>query len=440
MNISIFGAGYVGTTTAACFALKHQVTLIDIDPEKIKAIENRKPFFYEEGLDEIIQKVTANKSLRAIHIDSDVPASDLVFICVGTPSDSSGHIDLTQVRDVAKKLKQDLSKFARDGSILVMKSTVVPGTTRRYLNPIVQNKTKLGVAMNPEFLAQGSAVRDTLHPNRIVIGADKDWVFEKLKTFYWDFYAGQDIPILTMSLESTEFAKYASNALLATKISFANELANIVETVPNADIGEIMNVVGLDHRIMPKFLNAGIGFGGSCFPKDLKALIRFAEDNTGYSSPILQSVLNINKRRPLYLVKILREELGSLDDKKIAVLGLTFKPGTSDIREAPSLDIISALWRYGAEVYVHDPVLDQIDLRPFKRFDVKFCKDIYDCLDSAEACILVTEWAEYQKLDLSEMTSSMKKKLIIDGRRIFANKKMPSDVQYFTVGRRSKKT
>jgi UDPglucose 6-dehydrogenase len=434
MKIAIFGAGYVGLSTAVCLATKHCVTLIDIDDKKVKAIKNGKPLIYEPGLDTMLEDVTASGRLKVSNTLEKFPQVSIVFIAVGTPSDSDGYINLLYVRDVIKTISQRKSELLNPTySLIVIRSTVIPGTTTRMLKHL-NSEEKIGIAFSPEFLAQGTAIKNTLYPSRVIVGANDSKAASFLENFFVQFYEKTDTPILKMSIESAEFSKYAANALLAMKISFANEVANIVESVNGADIGDIMRSVGLDKRISSRFLRAGIGFGGSCFPKDVRALIQFTQDIQANKPVLLSAVLQVNENRPLRIIQLLRERIGELYGKKIAVLGLAYKPGTNDIRETPALAIIRSLWRNGAKINVHDPILDKIDLKQFKRFDIHFSKDILSCVANTDACIFLTEWPEYQNLEIDELTSGMLHKLVIDGRRIFAEKRIPNDVYYITIG------
>ena len=435
MRIGIFGAGYVGLSTAVCFAQKHDITLIDIDPNKVAAINNNKPYIFEKDLEDLLSHALEKKSLRSKLINETFQPFHMIFITVGTPSEDDGYINLQFVRDVAKTLLQRTTEFFFDDqqTLIVMRSTVIPGTTNRTLGDFEKHKLAK-IASNPEFLAQGSAIHDTLHPKRIIIGSNQEDAFLRLEDFYTQFYRDLQIPILHMSIESAEFTKYIANAFLAMKISFANEIADLVQHIKNTDIDDIMKGIGLDPRISPYFLRAGIGFGGSCFPKDIQALISFSENLSAETPRILSAVLKVNENRPYRLIRILREELGDLNDSRIAILGLSFKPGTNDVREAPSISIIQALWRAGARIIVHDPLIERMDLRSFKRFNILVTSSVEECLKGADACLLLTEWTEYSNLELDFIVKDMRNKIIIDGRRIFVERNIPPDVQYITIG------
>jgi UDPglucose 6-dehydrogenase len=435
MRIGIFGAGYVGLSTAVCFAQKYDITLIDIDPNKVKAINNNNPHIFEKGLNDLLSRALEKKSLRAKLLNETFQPFHMIFIAVGTPSENDGYINLQFIRDVAKTLSQRKKDFFLDDqqTLIVMRSTVIPGTTNRILSDF-EKQGLAKIASNPEFLAQGSAIHDTLHPKRIIIGTNHKDACVRLENFYTLFYQDPQIPILLMSIESAEFTKYIANAFLAMKISFANEMADLVRYIRNTDIDDIMKGIGLDPRISPYFLRAGIGFGGSCFPKDIQALISFSENLSAETPRILSAVLKVNENRPYRLIKILREELVDLNDSVIAILGLSFKPGTNDVRDAPSISIIQALWRAGAKIVVHDPLIARMDLRSFKRFNITVSSSVEECLRGADACLLLTEWEEYSNLELDIIVKEMRKKIIIDGRRVFVDRPIPPDVHYITIG------
>lgn len=436
LDILIFGSGYVGLTTGVCFAKKYNVTLVDVDKNKISSIKNGTPHFFEKDLEPLLKEVISNKKLKIVHIDEKLPVSDLVFICVGTPADSNGYIDLKYVRSVLKTLRERNTEFQKEKTIIILKSTIIPGTSRKYYNEFlagVKNKENFGIAFNPEFLSQGSAVNDTLFPSRVIIGTDSKEIEDILSKFYNSYFDGK-VPVIKMSIESAEFTKYASNCFLATKISFANEFANIIETIPGADVDDVMMGIGYDSRISNKFLGAGIGFGGSCFPKDTKAMIRFAEEKLIHTGGLLNAVVKINEDRHHRIIHYLLKNLKSIENRKIAVFGITFKPDTDDVRDAPSIKIISALSRHSADIHIHDPLIDRIDFSRFDDFQFSKHTSILECIKDAEACLFLTEWKDYKEINLGELTSSMKFKLIIDGRRIFAKKEIPADIIYVTIG------
>lgn len=435
MNIAIFGAGYVGLSIAVCLVKNHNITLIDVDPKIVESINNNHAHIFEKDLDDLLSSALRSNNFRAKLLSDNFSPFDLIFITVGTPSEPDGYINLQYVRNVSKTLHLRKKEFLLDSqqTLIVTRSTVIPGTTNNLFKSFETDQLAR-IAFNPEFFSQGSAIHDTLFPRRIIIGANNTKTTQILEEFYRDFFNNKNIPIHTMSIESAEFTKYIANAFLAMKISFINEIADLVEKVSNANIDDIVQGIGSDPRISPYFLRAGIGFGGSCFPKDVQALVRFSENISAETPLILSSVLKVNENRPFKLIKLLRNELDDLNGKNIAILGLSFKPGTNDIREAPSLRIIQALWRAGAVIHVHDPLISRIDLRPYSRFNVKIHRNVSDCVRGTDACLLLTEWPEYVASDLENLTKEMKNKIVIDGRRIFAKKAIPDSVFYITIG------
>lgn len=435
VKILIFGAGYVGLCTGVCFAQKYDVTLVDIDKDKINSIKNNNPKIHEDGLEKFLKLARERESIHPKLISEKFNPVDMIFICVGTPPDTDGYIDFKFVEKVVKTIEERKTEFLKPSgeTIIIMKSTVIPGTTNQLLKRL-EDKNICEISFNPEFLAQGTAIQNTLNPSRVILGINKKKALKRLKDFYIDFYNNKNIPIVDMSIESAEFSKYAANSFLALKISFANEIADLVEKVENADIDQIMEGISKDPRISSLFLRSGIGFGGSCFPKDVKALIRFSEEISAETPILLSGIIKVNENRPFRLVKLLRNQLKDLNNKKIAILGLAFKPDTNDIREAPSISIIKALWRSGAIINVHDPVIDKIDLEPFKEFNIRIFKDVDECLLGVDACLIITEWDEYKKQSLEELTRGMRNKLVVDGRRIFTDRQVPTEIDYFTIG------
>lgn len=418
MKISVIGSGYVGSVTAACFAeVGHEVICVDIDKKKMDQINAGISPIYEEGLEELLQKY-AGKSLTATtDYEYAITNTDISFICVGTPSAEDGSIDLSIVRAATASIGAVLAK--KDGyHVVVVKSTVVPETTEKFALPILEETSgkiagkDFGVAMNPEFLREGKAVYDFMHPDKIVVGAiDKksgDLVSELYRTFKCE--------VTRTSLSTAEMIKYANNSLLATKISFANEIGNICKRL-NVDTYEVMEAVGKDSRISPRFLNSGAGFGGSCFPKDVKALIGKAKE-IGYSPDLLESVIAVNEKQPILMTEILQKKIGSLAGKKIAVLGLAFKNDTDDIRESRAIPVIAELLRLGAEISAYDPMATENMKRIFPT--IEYSEKAKDALKSADACLVMTEWDEFKQLD-SEF-EGMKEKIVIDGRRIIKAK------------------
>ncbi|TAH65960.1 MAG: UDP-glucose/GDP-mannose dehydrogenase family protein [Methanosarcina mazei] len=418
MKVSVIGSGYVGSVTAACFAeVGHEVICVDIDRKKTEQINAGIPPIYEEGLGELLQKYAGKKLIAITDYELAVKETEISFICVGTPSADDGTIDLSIVRAAAAGIGKALAK--KDAyHVVVVKSTVVPETTEKFVLPILEETSgkkagkDFGLAMNPEFLREGKAVQDFMNPDKIVVGAiDKrsgDLVSELYRTF--------ECEVTRTGPATAEMIKYANNSLLATKISFANEIGNICKKM-GIDTYEVMEAVGKDFRVSPKFLNSGAGFGGSCFPKDVKALIGKAK-TIGYSPVLLESVIAVNEKQPLLMTEILQRKIGNPADKKIAVLGLAFKNETDDIRESRSIPVIAELLRLGAKVSAYDPMAAENMKRIFP--SIEYCDNASDALKDADACLVMTEWDEFRNLD-SEF-QNMKEKIIIDGRRIIKAK------------------
>jgi UDPglucose 6-dehydrogenase len=414
MKITVVGGGYVGLVSAACFAdLGHNVTIIEIDPHKVEQINKGIPPIYEDGLAPIL-KESVGQNLCAQADYHDLQDTDVFFICVGTPPQDDGSADLTylsQAADSIGKAIRDVKKY----QVVTVKSTVPPGTTETVVLPGVltssgRTENSIGFCMNPEFLREGLAIEDFKNPDRIVIGGNTAEAIAQVQKVY----AGVSAPLITTSIKAAEMIKYASNSFLAMKISFSNEIGNLCKKL-GINVYEVMNGVGYDHRINPHFLNAGLGFGGSCFPKDVMALIRLAEKNV--ENPILlRSVIKVNEGQPEKIVSVLKERIGSLSQKHIAVLGLAFKDNTDDVRDSRSIPVIQALLREKAEISAYDPMATESMKRYFPNLDYK--KSAGDALEGADACLVLTEWPEFTSID--KEFDRMKTKVIIEGRRILS--------------------
>ncbi|MGD0081484.1 MAG: UDP-glucose/GDP-mannose dehydrogenase family protein [Methanoregula sp.] len=412
MKISVVGGGYVGLVTGTCFAeLGHNVTIIEIDPEKVRAINNGKPPIYENGLEDLLKKNTARR-LRASTGYKPVTDADIVFISVGTPPKPDGSANLAYIASASTSIGEAL-KNTSTYCVVVVKSTVPPGTTDKIVRPAVllesgKTEKEIGFAMNPEFLREGRAVEDFLHPDRIVIGSSDSRAGNRVAEVYTDIRA----PVLRTGLTAAEMIKYASNAFLATKISFSNEIGNICKRL-GIDVYEVMQGVGPDPRIGPRFLNAGAGFGGSCFPKDVSALISLAE-SCGEDPQLLRSVIEVNEQQPQRMIQLLERHVPSLNGKKIAVLGLAFKDNTDDIRDSRAIPVIEALVKKGARVAAYDPMAIPSMRKLFP--DIEYCVKVEDALTAAEGCLVMTEWPEFSQLD--KEFDLMAQRVIIEGRRI----------------------
>ncbi|ABD42765.1 UDP-glucose 6-dehydrogenase [Methanospirillum hungatei JF-1] len=413
LHISIIGGGYVGLVTGACFAqLGNKVTIIEIDQRKIDSINKGIPPIYEEGLEEILKKNSGTR-LFATNSYASVAESDVSIICVGTPPNPDGSSNLEYIRSAATSIGEALKDNTRY-HVITVKSTVPPGTTEKIVLPEVRRNSgrdsdTLGFCMNPEFLREGRAIEDFLHPDRIVIGSSDEQAEEVLKNLYSTLNA----PIISTSLTAAEMIKYTANSFLATKISFSNEIGNICKKL-GIDVYDVMKGAGLDHRIGSHFLNAGAGFGGSCFPKDVSALISLAE-SVGERPQLLHAVIEINEKQPHKMLELVRKRIGDLKGKRIAVLGLAFKDNTDDIRDSRSIPVIEELIKEGADVIAYDPMAMINMKRLFP--SITYAKSIKDVLKDADGCLIMTEWPEFSHL--SEEFSLMKQPpVILEGRRI----------------------
>jgi UDPglucose 6-dehydrogenase len=436
MNVVMIGAGYVGLVSGTCFAeFGANVTCIDVDLEKIEKLNNGEIPIYEPGLDELVKNNVKKNNLRfSLSKPEIIGSADLIFIAVGTPTRrGDGHADLKYVYGAAEEIAPSLDGY----TVIVNKSTVPVGSAREVKRIITKtNKTAdFDIASNPEFLREGSAIRDFMKPDRIVIGVDSPRAQELMTDLYRPLNI-LETPIMITDLESAELIKYASNAFLATKISFINELSSLCEKT-GADINAIAKGMGLDNRIGGKFLNTGPGYGGSCFPKDTLALIRMSQEY-GVSSRIVEAVVEVNSSQKARMVSKIREALGGTEaEKKIAILGLTFKPETDDMRDSPSLAIIPPLLDKGATIFAHDPVGAQ-EARKLLPETVHFSQTIEEAVKDSDAIILMTEWNQYKGLDLIELQRLMKGNVFVDLRNVYEPHSMAEKgFKYYCIGRQS---
>ncbi|MGA3058953.1 MAG: UDP-glucose/GDP-mannose dehydrogenase family protein [Candidatus Bathyarchaeia archaeon] len=439
-KISVIGAGYVGLCTAVGFASKgYNVTTSDVDAKKAEKINRGIPPFHEPGLQQKLKDCIQKGTLKSFinQTEKAVSESDMTFVTVGTPSKIDGGIDLSYIEsaahDIGKALKQKNSYH-----VIIIKSTVVPGTTQSIVKSILEKETKktcgeeFGLCMAPEFLRQGSAFQDTLNADRVVIGSYDKQSGDVLEELYKDFYSAHVPPIIRTTLSTAELIKYASNAMLATKISFINTIANICEKIPGADVKDVAAAIGLDKRIGPLFLDAGLGYGGSCFPKDVKALIA-SSIAFHYFPELLESVETVNNSQPLKAVQFCKQQLGNIEGKKIAILGLAFKPDTDDMREARVIPIIDQLLKESAEVTAYDPVAVPTAKVIFKN-KIQYANSALDCIKNADCCIIVTEWPEFQKLTPDDFMKNMKQPILIDGRRIYNPETYGAKLKFTAIG------
>jgi len=438
MKITVVGTGYVGLVTGACFAETGiDVTCVDIDKTKIEKLQNGEIPIWEPGLEEIVLRNVAKNRLHfSTKLKDSINESEVIFSAVGTPPDEDGSADLKYVISVA----QEIGKYMEKYLVVVTKSTVPIGTAVKVKNAIKKELEKRGknipfdVASNPEFLKEGNAIEDFLKPDRIVIGIENDEAEKIMRKLYKPFLLNNH-PIFFMDIPSAEMTKYAANSILATKISFMNDIANLCEIV-GADVNMVRKGIGSDTRIGNKFIYPGVGYGGSCFPKDVKALIKTSDENK-YSLKILKAVEDVNeKQKEVLFNKINKHFKNNLKNKKIAMWGLSFKPNTDDMREAPSLVIIDKLLQQGAKVIAYDPVsMDETQRRIGNV--ISFAKDPFDALIDADALLIVTEWSEFRSPNFSIMEKLMKNKLIFDGRNIFEPTEMNElKWTYYSIGRK----
>lgn len=430
MKISVVGTGYVGLVTGVCLSeIGHDVTCIDINEEKVKLLKQGKSPIYEPGLEELMVKnINENRLGFTNNLEEGYSGAKVIYIAVGTPQKEDGSADLSYVEGVAR----DIATYIKNDTIIVIKSTVPVGTNERVLNivkSLIDHKYNVSIVSNPEFLREGSAVKDTFHGDRIVIGFEDEHAGKVLEEINKPF----GIPIFKTDVRSSEMIKYASNAFLATKISFINEIANICEKL-NANIEDVSKGMGLDQRIGQHFLNAGIGYGGSCFPKDTKALVQIAGQNF-YDFELLSSVIKVNSSQQLVLLEKLRDRLGDLKGKQIALWGLAFKPNTDDMREAPSIVISQKLVEEGAHVIAYDPIAID-NAKHVIRKEVTYANSFTDAIMGADAVLILTEWNEVKQYDLAKIHQLMKAPIIIDGRNCYdLDEARKENVEYYSIGR-----
>lgn len=450
MKISIIGTGYVGLVTGVCLASKgHEVICVDKQADIVNKINSRQATIYEPGLEELLMKVVADGTLKAVSdLRYAVLNSEVSIVAVGTPF-GEGKINLSHIENAVREIGDTL-KEKDSYHVVCIKSTVVPTTTDTVVKSILEEVSgkkagEFGLAMNPEFLREGKAVEDFMNPDRIVIGAYDKKSFRRIRNIYRDCFKA---PIIRVNLRTAEMIKYTSNSLLATLISYSNEIASICEETGQIDVREVLEAVTLDKRFNPrvgkhltnpemiKYLRAGCGFGGSCFPKDVKALVSFA-DNLGYLPIMLQSTILINENQAVRLVKRLEANIGGLENKKIAVLGLAFKPDTDDVRESPALILIRELLRLEAKVFAVDPIAVDNAKKALTVDNTRlsFENDYKSALEDADGAVLVTSWPEFTSIPAGEFVQLMKKPVLLDGRRVYDKQAFEkAGIKYIGVG------
>jgi len=436
MKVLIVGTGYVGLVTGACFSeMGIDVRCVDVNKQKIEDLNNGIMPIYERGLEElVIRNHAAGRLGFSTDIDASVKIADIIFSAVGTPPDEDGSADLSYVLDVARTIGRNISKY----TLVVTKSTVPVGTAEKVRRAIQEELDKRGakvtfdVASNPEFLKEGNAIEDFMKPDRIVVGVGSEKAKKIMERLYKPFMIN-NYRIIFTDVPSAEMIKYAANAMLATRISFINDIANLCEIV-GADVNMVRKGIGTDNRIGSKFLYPGCGYGGSCFPKDVKALIKTAQQN-GYKMEVLQAVESVNERqKSIVFDKISRHFDGNLKGKKIAVWGLAFKPETDDMREAPAVVVIDLLLKAGCSVVAYDPIA-MPEAKRRMGDAITYCKDKYQALEGADAMLLMTEWKEFRILNFQEMKSKMNQCVIVDGRNIYDKEEMKDNgFVYHAIG------
>lgn len=433
MKIAMLGTGYVGLVSGACFAeFGVEVTCVDLDADKIERLKKGEIPIYEPGLDDLVERNATRGTLSfTTSLVDGMKDADVVFIAVGTPSRrGDGHADLTYVYDAARTIAKTMTRY----TVVVTKSTVPVGTGREVARIIRETNpnAQFDMASNPEFLREGSAIQDFMRPDRVVIGTESPKAEAVLKSLYRPLYL-IETPIVFTGLETAELAKYAANAFLATKITFINEMADLCEKT-GAHVQDVARAIGLDGRIGRKFLHAGPGFGGSCFPKDTLALKRIAED---YQSPIkiVNAVVEVNDARKRAMAeRVIKACGGSVAGLTIGVLGVTFKPNTDDMREAPSLEIIPALQKAGANIRAYDPA--GMDEAAKHMTGITWCKDPYDALSGSDAGVVITEWNDFRALDPARIAGLLKKKVLVDLRNVYKPEEMrAAGLTYSSIGR-----
>jgi UDPglucose 6-dehydrogenase len=430
MDICIIGSGYVGLVTGTCFAdLGNNVICVDIDESKIKKLKKGVIPIYEPGLEELVKRnVREGRLSFSSSISNGVKKCEVVFIAVGTPSKGNGEADLSYIEAASRDIALAMPSYR----LIVEKSTVPVNTgewVEHTVNVYNKRKIKFDVASNPEFLKEGSAIEDFMKPDRIVLGVKS----RKAADILTELYKPLNAPIVVTDIKSAEMIKHASNSFLATKISFINAVANICDKV-GADVVDVARGMGLDKRISKDFLNAGIGFGGSCFPKDLAAFVHIAEKN-GYDFGLLKEVQNVNMHQKRSIVKKIESLLWNLPKKTVGILGLAFKPSTDDMREAPAIEIINTLLQEGVNVKAYDPVA-MPKAKTVLKGNIRFCKDAYAAAKDSDCIVVATEWNEFKELDFKKIRKLMRQPVVIDGRNIYDPSEMKKlGFRYVGIGR-----
>ena len=436
-RVGVVGLGYVGLPLACAFASKSfKVIGLDTDLEKIELIKKGETPIYEEGLQGLLKKVLEEKSLKVTSSYREmVEESEACFICVGTPSNPDGSVNLRYVRETVEMLGESLRRVDKY-FLIVVRSTIPPGTTINVIKRVLEEKSgrrlgEYGLCFNPEFLREGRALYDISNPDRVIIGAIDEESGKLLLDIYRKFHGESIPPVLMTNPTNAELIKYANNVFLATKISFINMFSQLCQRIPNADVKVVSEGIGMDKRIGREFLNAGLGWGGSCFPKDVKAFLRFGEE-VGLRFKLVESIIEINESQIENAVKLAEELVGRLEGKTISILGLAFKPETDDVRESRAIRLVEELLKYNVEIKVHDPKA----LEKAKKIlgdRVIYCKTIEECLTGSDLCILTTEWAEYKELKQEILKKYMRRPALLDCRRLYEPEEF-KEIKFAAIG------
>ncbi len=437
--LSVFGLGRVGLTTAVCLAKKgHDVLGIELDAGRVETIQQGDAPLFEPELDHYLRDVIATRSLTVTTEPRENSKSEISFITVGTPSNPDGSFDLEQIQSVAASIGRSL-RDRHEYQLVVVKSTVTPGTSRNVIKPALEKESgkkcgmAFGLCSNPEFLREGQAIHDTQNPDRIIIGSEDERCASTLENFYRELYKSNIPSVIKTTYENAELIKYANNAFLATKISFINTIARIAERIPHADVTTVANGIGLDARICPSFLEAGLGYGGSCLPKDVAALAAFSR-SIGYEAELLVGVSRVNRKQSSWPAEYAKRVSKSVKSRRLAILGLAFKPNTDDIREAVSISVVRSLLQEGAQVVVYDPRAMQ-NARHIFGEHIQYAPSARDCLEGAELAILVTEWEEFKQITPEDFLALMRRPVLLDGRRIYdPNAMRKAGIEFAAVG------
>ena len=432
MKIAVIGLGFVGLTLSSVLASRGIITIgIDLDTKKCSKIAEGIPTFFEPNLKKILEKAL-KKKLIITNKMSSISNCDFIFVTVGTPLKKKGEIDLSFIKSVVRSVGKLISKNKKKPIILI-KSTVIPGTMKNVVLPILERNSKkkagkdFGLISNPEFLQESRAIQDTIKPHVVVLGGYRTKFMRKTEKFFSRF--NPNVPIIITNHQTAEMIKYANNSFLATKISFINQIANICQRIPDTNIDDVADTIGLDPRIGNPFLNAGPGYGGSCLPKDIKAIINLSS-KLGVNSTLLTAVEKINKQQINYIMELIKQNIGKIKGKKLTILGVAFKPGTDDIRDSVGIELVKRLLKFGAKITIHDPKALE-NARTVFHEKAEYVKSITSALKDCQCAIIMTQWKDYERIN-NKTIKHMAKKFIIDSRRVLSNKNLAA--KYYAIG------